>query len=282
MAPVPDRTNDTAIAHRIASDLAVDPSFERSREIDRRVAFLADALTGGRRACLVLGVSGGIDSAVTGRLCQLAVERVRRAGSEAVFVAMRLPYGVQRDEQDAQTALAFIEPDEVMSVDIRPVTDACFDSLLASGITFGDAREQDFVLGNVKARQRMTVQYAVANARRGLVVGTDHAAEAITGFFTKFGDGAADVVPLTGLTKRRVRAIGQALGAPDVLITKTPTADLESLRPGHPDEAAYGFTYDDIDDFLEGRPVPAAIAEAIRQRYETTAHKRRLPVAPTL
>ncbi|GII28639.1 hypothetical protein Pmi06nite_20810 [Planotetraspora mira] len=99
-----------------------------------------------------------------------------------------------------------------------------------------DAIQQDFLLGNIKARQRMIAQYAVAGALGGLVVGTDHAAEAVTGFFTKHGDGAADVVPLAGLTKRRVRAIAHTLGMPGTLIHKTPTADLESLRPGRPDE----------------------------------------------
>jgi NAD+ synthase len=279
-APVSDRSEATATQRRIAHDLAVPPTFDPRHEIERRVAYLADTLTGTARTCLVLGISGGIDSATAGRLCQLAVERVRHAGRTAVFVAMRLPYGVQRDEKDAQTALAFIEPDEVLSVDIRPASDACLDSMLAGGLRFRDAQQQDYVLGNVKARQRMTTQYAVAGALCGLVVGTDHAAEAVTGFFTKHGDGAADVVPLAGLTKRRVRAIAEALGAPQLLIRKTPTADLESLDPGKPDEDAYGFTYDDIDSFLEGRPVPDAIAQAIQHRYETTAHKRRLPTPP--
>jgi NAD+ synthase len=213
-------------------------------------------------------------------LCQLAVEQARGGGSDAIFVAIRLPYGIQRDEEDAQVALDFIRADEVLTVDIQPASDACLHSLLASGFTFRGARQQDFVLGNIKARQRMITQYAVAGARGGLVVGTDHAAEAVTGFFTKHGDGAADVVPLAGLTKRRVRAIAQALGAPPALIRKTPTADLESLSPGKPDEEVHGFTYDDIDDFLEGRTVEADIADAIRHRYETTAHKRQMPVSP--
>jgi NAD+ synthase len=270
----------TAVQRSIAHDLAVRPTFDPRHEIERRVAFLADTLTGTARTCLVLGISGGIDSAAAGKLCQLAVERVRQAGGDAMFVAMRLPYGVQHDEQDARTALAFIRADEVLTVDIRPASDACLDSMLACGLGFRDPHHRDFVLGNVKARQRMTAQYAVAGTLGGLVVGTDHAAEAVTGFFTKHGDGAADLIPLAGLTKRRVRAIAHALGAPQVLINKTPTADLESLHPGKPDEEAYGFTYDDIDDFLEGRPVPRAIAQAIQQRYESTAHKRRPPIPP--
>ena len=124
---------------------------------------------------------------------------------------------------------------------------------MRGGIDFRDAGHQDFVMGNIKARQRMIAQYAIAGAIDGLVVGTDQAAEALMGFFTKFGDGAADITPLTGLSKRRVRAMARLLGAPEDLVMKVPTADLESLAPLRPDEDAYGVTYEQIDDFLEGR-----------------------------
>jgi NAD+ synthase len=259
----------------IARELGVGPDFGAQREIERRVAFLADTLTGAKASALVLGISGGVDSTVAGRLCQLAAER---AGAE--FVAMRLPYGVQRDEDDAQAALAFIRPHRTMTVDIRPASDAGFAALRAGGLEIRDRAQEDFVLGNIKARQRMIAQYAVAGALGGLVVGTDHAAEAVTGFFTKHGDGAADVVPLAGLTKRRVRAVAEALGAPTGLIRKVPTADLESERPGRPDEEVFGFSYDHIDDFLEGRPVPPDIEKAILERYHATAHKRSMPPGP--
>ncbi|KJS51444.1 NAD synthetase, partial [Streptomyces rubellomurinus subsp. indigoferus] len=105
----------------------------------------------------------------------------------------RLRSGVQADEADAQLALEFIRADELLTVDARPPTDAAFDALLAAGLTFRGHAHADFVRGNVKARQRMVVQYASAGAAGGLVVGTDDAAEAAVGFFTKFGDGAADV-----------------------------------------------------------------------------------------
>ncbi|GGV09244.1 ammonia-dependent NAD(+) synthetase [Streptomyces spectabilis] len=264
----------------IARDLQVSPSFEVEREIERRVAFLADQLTSTGLRSLVLGISGGVDSTTAGRLCQLAVERARATGHDATFFAMRLPYGTQADEQDAQLALDFIRPDRLLTVDVRPASDAALDAALAAGTAFRDAHHQDFVHGNIKARQRMIAQYAVAGAQEGLVVGTDHAAEAVSGFFTKFGDGAADVVPLTGLTKRRVRALADALGAPASLVWKTPTADLETLSPGKPDEDALGVTYDDIDDFLEGKPVAEPAATAIVRRYRLTEHKRQLPIAP--
>ncbi|MER7968242.1 ammonia-dependent NAD(+) synthetase [Streptomyces sp. NPDC096080] len=269
-----------SVQESIAQDLLVTRDFDARTEIERRVAFLADQLTSTGLRALVLGISGGVDSTTAGRLCQLAVERVRAAGHQAVFHAMRLPYGVQADEKDARLALEFIRADRVHTVDVRPASDAALEAVLAGGTVFRDPGHQDFVHGNIKARQRMIAQYAVAGAHDGLVVGTDHAAEAVSGFFTKFGDGAADVVPLTGLTKRRVRAVAEALGAPSELVGKVPTADLETLNPGLPDEDALGVTYDHIDDFLEGRPVDGEAASAIVRRYRATEHKRRLPIAP--
>ncbi len=272
--------HDPATAAEIARELFVDADFDAAAQIERRVAFLGDALVSSRQAALVLGISGGVDSSTAGRLCQLAAERLRASGRAATFIAMRLPYGVQADEDDARTAVAFIRPDRVLTVDVKPASDASLAAVAASGLAMRDADVEDFVLGNIKARQRMVAQYAVAGAVGGLVVGTDHAAEAVTGFFTKHGDGAADIVPLAGLTKRRVRAVAEALGAPASLVHKVPTADLETLRPGRPDEDAFGFTYADIDDFLEGRPVHPDIARAILDRYHGTTHKRSLPVAP--
>jgi NAD+ synthase len=269
-----------ALQQQIARELEVSESFDAREEIERRVGFLAKRLTSTGLRALVLGISGGVDSSTAGRLCQLAVERVRAAGHEATFFAMRLPYGVQADEADAQRALEFIRADRVLTVDVKPASDAALEAVVAGGTVFRDAHHQDFVHGNIKARQRMIAQYAVAGAENGLVVGTDHAAEAVSGFFTKFGDGAADVVPLTGLTKRRVRAVAAELGAPDALVWKTPTADLETLDPGKPDEDALGVTYDDIDDFLEGKPVAEPAFEAIVRRYRLTEHKRQLPIAP--
>lgn len=269
-----------ALQQEISRELQVAETFEAEREIERRVAFLTERLTSTGLRSLVLGISGGVDSTTTGRLCQLAVERARAAGHEARFYAMRLPYGVQADEHDAQLALSFIRADEVLTVDIKPASDAALEAALAAGVSFRDAHHQDFVHGNIKARQRMIAQYVVAGAHSGLVVGTDHAAEAVSGFFTKFGDGAADLVPLTGLTKRRVRGVADVLGAPAELVWKAPTADLESLAPGKTDEEALGVTYDDIDDFLEGKPVDERVFETIVGRYRLTEHKRQLPIAP--
>lgn len=264
----------------IIEQLYVSPSFDAAAEIEFRVEFLANYLQSTGMRTLVLGISGGVDSLVGGCLSQRAVELCRSRGYEATFVAMRLPYGTQKDESDAQLSLRVIQPDETLVVDIKPASDAMLDNCLGAGLRFSDEAQKDFVLGNIKARQRMIAQFTVAGARQGLVVGTDHAAEALMGFFTKFGDGAADVTPLTGLNKRRVRALAQAMEAPHEQVHKVPTADLESLSPLKPDEVAMGVSYDDIDDFLEGKMVSDQAYEVIFSTFRRTAHKRALPVFP--
>jgi NAD+ synthase len=182
---------------------------------------------------------------------------------------------VQHDEEDAQLALSFIKPKRAVTFDIKRAVDGFEDE-------YKDALGEDmtdFTKGNVKARARMIAQYAIAGQRRLLVVGTDHAAEAITGFFTKYGDGGTDILPLSGLTKRQGRALLEYLGAPARLYTKNPTADLLDLDPGQTDEDNLGHTYSDIDDFLEGKDVPEDVATALESRYLSTEHKRRVPAS---
>jgi NAD+ synthase len=270
----------TARQAAIAKEMHMAAAFDAEREIERRVDFLANYLRTSGLKTYVLGISGGIDSTTAGRLAQLAVERLRAVQYDARFVAVRLPYGVQKDEADAQQALSFIRADENLAIDIKPAADAMLAALGQSGVLFSDDAQQDFVHGNIKARQRMIAQYAVAGARAGVVIGTDHAAESIMGFFTKFGDGGADILPLAGLNKRRVREVARHLGAPESLVHKVPTADLEMLRPQRPDEDAYGIPYDAIDDFLENRPVTEAARETILRYYDATRHKRALPYTP--
>lgn len=270
-----------SVQNEIRAELCVDELFDVNAQITRRVDFLASYLKRNGIASIVLGISGGVDSLVAGCLCQRAVETLRAQGVSARFYAMRLPYGEQKDESEAQASLAVIKPDEIITVNIKAASDAMLQAVKAGGTVFKDDGHEDFVLGNIKARQRMIAQYAVAGAYGGIVVGTDHAAEALMGFFTKFGDGAADLTPLTGLSKRRVRALASALGAPDTLVYKVPTADLESLNPQKPDEHAFGLTYDQLDDFLEGKPVAPDVFERIVSIFRSTAHKRALPYSPT-
>ena len=252
----------------------VKPQIDPEAEIKRSVNFLQDFLLQNHLQTLVLGISGGQDSTLAGRLCQLAVEQLRRKTGQQQyqFVAVRLPYGKQADESDALAALSWMKPDQVMRVDIKPAVDATVASIENNKLEISD-----FNKGNIKARQRMIVQYAIAGDLKGCVVGTDHAAENVTGFYTKYGDGAADLTPLFRLNKRQGRQILAALGAPAPLYTKVPTADLEDQRPGLADEAALGVSYEDIDNYLEGQEISAQAAQQIETWYQKTAHKRRLP-----
>lgn len=267
---------------RIIAELGVEPTIDPEAQIRSRVQFMKEYLLSTPAKGFVLGISGGQDSTLAGRLAQLAAEELRAEGHTAEFVAVRLPYGAQVDEEDAQVALEFIAPDRSLAVNVKPGTDATAGE--ASGALreiLGDGGQlRDFVRGNIKARERMMIQYAIAGELGYLVVGTDHAAEALTGFFTKFGDGGADLTPLTGLTKRQGAALLQEMGAPDSTWRKVPTADLEDDRPSLPDEVALGVTYQQIDDFLEGRDVADDVALELERMYLNTRHKRTVPVTP--
>ncbi|GLZ87873.1 NH(3)-dependent NAD(+) synthetase [Metapseudomonas resinovorans] len=268
----------------IAKALDVVPPFADEAalvaEVERRKAFIKDCLRKSGLKVLVLGISGGVDSTTAGRLAQLSIEELRaETGDDGYrFIAVRLPYNVQHDEADAQVAMNFIRADEEETVNIA-------DSVigLSEQVThlnhLTDAR-RDFVAGNIKARIRMVAQFAIANANNGLVIGTDHAAEAVMGFFTKFGDGACDLAPLSGLVKNQVRSIARYLGAPESAVHKVPTADLEELRPGKPDEEAHGVTYVEIDAFLHGQEVSPEAYAIIVRTYDNSQHKRVLPLVP--
>ncbi|MBH9326547.1 ammonia-dependent NAD(+) synthetase [Pseudomonas aeruginosa] len=272
------------IQRDIAQALQVQPPFQSEADVQaqiaRRIAFIQQCLKDSGLKTLVLGISGGVDSLTAGLLAQRAVEQLReQTGDQAYrFIAVRLPYQVQQDEADAQASLATIRADEEQTVNIGPSVKALAEQLEAlEGL---EPAKSDFVIGNIKARIRMVAQYAIAGARGGLVIGTDHAAEAVMGFFTKFGDGACDLAPLSGLAKHQVRALARALGAPENLVEKIPPADLEDLRPGHPDEASHGVPYAEIDAFLHGQPLREEAARVIVDTYHKTQHKRELPKAP--
>jgi NAD+ synthase len=195
------------------------------------------------------------------------------------FIAVRLPYGVQADESDAQLALDFIQPNQRLEINIDAMVkglDLAAKELVA--LAEPNSHQLDFSRGNNKARARMSAQYYVASLLNGLVIGTDHGAEAITGFFTKHGDGACDIAPLFGLNKRQVRSLAAYLGAPDNLVNKTPTADLEEHNPQQADEDSLGITYDQIDDYLEGKDISSDAQLQLEQRYRQTEHKRQGPV----
>ncbi|OEE75294.1 NAD(+) synthase [Enterovibrio norvegicus FF-162] len=264
----------------IRAEMRVLPTIDAEFEIQRRVNFIKKRLVDSRTQSLVLGISGGVDSSTCGRLAQLAVEQLNQetGTNDYQFIAVRLPYGVQQDEDEAQLALSFIRPTHSVSVNIKVGVDGMHSATLAAlentGLTPTNNAKIDFVKGNVKARARMVAQYEIAGMVGGLVLGTDHSAENITGFYTKFGDGACDLAPLFGLNKRQVRQLAAQLGAPDLLVVKTPTADLEELAPQKADEDALELTYDEIDDFLEGKDVSDRVKERLVHIYTVTQHKR--------
>lgn len=263
----------------IRDEMRVLPSIDPQFEISRRVEFIKRKLQEARCKALVLGISGGVDSTTCGRLAQLAVNELNEETDGGYqFVAVRLPYGEQKDEDEAQIALQFIQPTHSVSVNIKAGVDglhaASHEALAHTELLPQQASKVDFVKGNVKARARMVAQYEIAGYVGGLVLGTDHSAENITGFYTKFGDGACDLAPLFGLSKRQVREVAATLGAPELLVKKTPTADLEELAPQKADEDALNLTYDQIDDFLEGKPVAQEASDKLVAIYKATQHKR--------
>lgn len=265
---------------QIIAELGVQPMIHAVSELARRIDFIKHYLRQSGAHSLVIGISGGIDSLVVGCMAQQAAKQLRSEGYETSFIALRLPYGVQSDAADAEAAIQHIRPDRLLNINIQPATDAVLHTLRQAGQSFSSPAQQDFVMGNVKARQRMVVCYAVAAAESGLVLGSDHAAEVLMGYFTKYGDGAADLMPLAGLTKTQVRALALQCDIPSYLIDKTPTADLETLTPLLSDEEAFGLDYIEIDTFLSGKDVSTEAFGVILRHYRNGEHKRLLPASP--
>lgn len=260
----------------IIDNFKVSPQINPAEEVRRSVDFLKEyLLTHQGLESLVLGISGGQDSTLAGKLAQIAVEELRaETGSQAYkFIGLQLPYGEQTDEADALAAVDYIQPDLVLEINIKAATDGIEAEISKAGVEITDYNK-----GNVKARQRMVVQYAVAAHYKGAVIGTDHAAESVTGFFTKFGDGAADILPLWRLNKGQGKELLKYLQSPAALYEKIPTADLEDDRPMLSDEEALGVSYQAIDAYLTGQEVAEEDAEKIESWYLKTKHKRHLPI----
>ena len=266
----------TNLQEIIIKEMGVAPTINPLEENRRTIDFMKEYLKAHAfLKTLVLGISGGQDSTLLGKLAQLAVEELRSetADESYQFIALRLPYGVQKDEADAQAVLDWIQPDQVYTVNIKGAVDSLVEELEQTGLEMSD-----FNKGNIKARQRMIVHYAVAGDYQGVVLGSDHAAESVTGFYTKFGDGASDIVPLYRLNKRQGAAMLKALDAPAYFYEKIPTADLQDGQPELPDEVELGVSYEAIDDYLEGKEVSAQAQERIEQLYMNSRHKRALPI----
>ncbi|MCM3003037.1 ammonia-dependent NAD(+) synthetase [Priestia koreensis] len=265
------------LQRKIIEEMETKPQINPQEEIRRSVDFLkAYMKKNSFLRTFVLGISGGQDSTLAGKLAQVAVNELNEeAGKEHYqFIAVRLPYGVQADEQDCQDALQFIQPSRSVAVNIKGAVDQAVEAVEAAT----GEKVSDFNKGNIKARQRMIAQYAIAGSSNGVVIGTDHSAEAVTGFYTKYGDGGADLVPLYRLTKRQGKQLLKELGCPEHLYMKKPTADLEEDRPQLPDEEALGVTYDQIDEYLEGKDVGEEASKTIEGHYLKSQHKRHMPI----
>ncbi|MGB0895130.1 MAG: ammonia-dependent NAD(+) synthetase [Parashewanella sp.] len=264
---------------QILAEMKVQPNIDPETEIKRRITFIKATLQRAHSTSLVLGISGGVDSSLAGRLCQLAIDELNLSEKKQYqFIAVRLPYQIQKDEDEAQLACQFIKPSKQVTVNVEEGVDGIHRQVIA-GMQQAQLKQHsevnvDFHKGNVKARARMIAQYEIAGLTNGLVVGTDHSAENITGFYTKWGDGACDLAPLFGLNKRQVRQLAAHLGAPQLLVNKAPTADLEENKPQLEDEVALGLTYEQIDDFLEGKEVETDVEQRLISIYLRTQHKR--------
>jgi NAD+ synthase len=231
---------------------------------------------------LVVGLSGGVDSAVVARLCQIAMP-------DAVL-AMILPcLSNAADERDARLV---VDHFGLPTVTVR--LDAAYDELVAGlRAAFADGQSGagtdpkplepervTLAVANVKPRLRMTALYFAANELNYLVAGTGNRSEIAVGYFTKYGDGGVDLLPLGNLLKDEVRALARELGVPRAIVDKAPSA---GLWPGQTDEAEMGFTYPELEAYLTGGPSAVAppVALRIERSIRASAHKRRMPPVPT-
>ncbi len=241
---------------------------------DQIAAWLRQHLEQAGAERFVLGLSGGIDSALVCALCAQA------AGPGAVLGAIMPSHSATLDAEHARLVAATFGVAAV-EVDLTPVTEALLAALpwVNDPVAADDEREAARVrlaTANIRPRLRMTTLYALANRSNGLVVGTGNKTEARLGYFTKYGDGGVDLLPIVDLYKREVRALARAMGVPDAIIDKPPSA---GLWPGQTDEAELGATYADLDAALVAidmnRPIAdAGLRERVLRLERSSAHKR--------
>ncbi|SEP11221.1 ammonia-dependent NAD(+) synthetase [Paenibacillus sp. OV219] len=257
----------------IIKQLGVKPEIDPAAEVRQRVDFLKEYVLKSGTTGLLIAISGGVDSAVATGLCKKATDELSaETGKDYITLGVFQPYGEQVDISDSYAVADALGLTHRVETNIQEAVDEIAieaeHSLKAIGISRHLSRGGK---GNVKARTRMVTQYALAFELNLLVVGTDHASEAITGFYTKWGDGAVDITPLSTLNKRQVRQLAAELGVPEMVITKAPTA---GLWEGQTDETELGITYDENSDYLEGKQVSDAARAKLEKQFVRTAHKR--------
>lgn len=201
-----------------------------------------------------IGISGGIDSAITASLC------VKALGPKKVFGIM-MPYGQQPDIKDSLSVINFLKINS-LKINIKSLVDQF-------AFTYNK-----LVTANIMSRVRMILLYAYANTQNGLVVGTTNKSEFSIGYFTKHGDGGCDLEPITNLYKTEVFQLAKYLKIPKTIINKKPSA---GLWEGQTDEGELGFSYIDLDKFLQGESIDIAIEKKIKKLINNSEHKRHLP-----
>jgi NAD+ synthase len=262
-----------SLQNEIIAKLNVKPQIDEAVEIRARIDFLKQYVLSAHAAGLLIAISGGIDSAVAAGLCQMAMnELAQETGKDYMTVGIFQPSGVQVDIEDSYAVARAFNIKHQMETNIEEAVDEIILEAEYGLKNIGVHRHLSRGgKGNIKARTRMVLQYAIAFELNLLVVGTDHASEAITGFFTKYGDGAVDITPLSSLNKRQVRLIAAKIGVPQSILDKAPTA---GLWEGQTDENELGIKYDDNSDYLEGKEIDPIVREMLEKQYLKTEHKR--------
>lgn len=240
---------------------------ELSQRIDQAVEWLRNKVAEANAKGLVVGISGGVDSAVVAGLCKYAFPDN--------CVAVIMPCNSNPDDQEDALWIAEGFDIRPLEIDLSGAHTQIYEQAMK-----GLKREGRNIVGgklsqgNLKARLRMSTLYTVANALNYMVVGTDNAPESYTGYFTKYGDGGVDLLPISSLTKAEVRAWARMLGLPVRIATRVPTA---GLWPGQTDESEMGLTYDQIDRFLLGEQVAPEVEERLETLHRLSEHKRNTP-----
>ena len=227
--------------------------------LDVIIKFLQNYLKDNHQDCYVLGISGGVDSSLVAALAKKAV------GKDKLF-AYAMPIDSLVDDENDAVRLAKHLDINYEVVDLTEAYHTLVEKYEATGVKLDLSTK-----GNLKARMRMATLYAFAQNKHGLVLGTDNKDERYTGYFTKFGDGGVDLLPIANLLKREVVEACLLLGIPEDLAKRVPSA---GLYQGQTDEKEMGITYQDLDDYLLGKEVSQEAVERIERLHRISAHKR--------